>query len=408
VPFFKKSGLGSSWLIILFIIKIAAGCAYGLFYSLPDKVQTSDTWNYFDHSKAETDWLLKNPVAFVKDLFIYNHDSTGNLFKAKDSYWNQLKSNVIIKILAIVNVFTVKSYYADVIFFNFFFLFGCMAFYRLLTEKIEANTLVRIAFVFCIPSFLFWCSGVHKDGFIFMAVALSTFYFNEWVTRKRIFSEGVFIFTLCLFLLFSMRNFVLFLLLPALLTWYLCNRYPKRQIALTAGIYIAAIILFFSLRLINHTIDFPAYIINKQNEFKALAGNSQLVLPNLKPDLLSFIQFLPYAIDIVFFRPHLSEATSILYWPYLVENIFIYTLIIYSVVKFYSKRRAELCSSSTKAFLMFCFVFAVSNFLLMGYTVTLTGAIVRYRAFVLPFVIAPTSYFIKIDKHQAYPVNCFR
>ena len=66
-------------------------------------------------------------------------------------------------------------------------------------------------------------------------------------------------------------------------------------------------------------------------------------------------------------------------------------------------RKQELFSSSTKAFLIFCFVFAVSNFLLMGYTVTLTGAIVRYKAFVLPFVIAPLSYFVKIDKHQTLP-----
>jgi hypothetical protein len=403
VPFFKKSGLRNYWLIILFITKIAAGCAYGWFYSLPANVQTSDTWNYFEYSKTETDWLLKDPVAFVKDLFTYNHDSTGNLFIAKNSYWNQLKSNIIIKILAIVNVFTFKNYYANVIFFNFFFFFGCIAFYRLLTEKITANILVRIAFVFCIPSFLFWCSGLHKDGFIFMAVALCAFYFNEWMKRKRIFFEGIFIFIVCLFVLFSMRNFIVFLLLPALLTWYLCNRYPKRQMALTASIYAVAIILFFVVGLINNAVDFPAYIINKQNEFKALGGNSQLALPKLGPDLLSFIRFLPNAIDIVFLRPHVSEATSIIYWPYIVENIFIYALIGCSVVKLYVKRKKELFSSSTKAFLIFCFVFAVSNFLLMGYTVTLTGAIVRYKAFVLPFVIAPLSYFVKIDKNQPLP-----
>jgi hypothetical protein len=62
----------------------------------------------------------------------------------------------------------------------------------LLTEKIEANTLVRIAFVFCIPHFYFGASGLHKDGFIFMAVALGSFYFNEWMKRKRIFFEGIF------------------------------------------------------------------------------------------------------------------------------------------------------------------------------------------------------------------------
>ena len=289
------------------------------------------------------------------------------------------------------------------IFFNFFFFFGCIAFYRLLKEKAEANVFVRTAFVFCIPSFLFWCSGIHKDGFIFMAVVLCAFYFNEWMKRKKLFTEGVLVFIFCLLVLFAMRNFVLLLLLPALLTWYLCNRYPQKQLQVAAGIYTAAIIIFFVLGFINHAIDFPAYIVNKQNEFRSLGGNSQLALPELEPGLISFIQFFPYAIDIAFLRPHITQTANILYWPSIAENIFVYALMTYSAFKFYSKRKEEPFSSTAKAFFIFCFVFAISNLLVMGYTVTLTGAIVRYKGFVLPFIIAPLSCFVKINKHPTLP-----
>jgi len=158
---------------------LAAGIAYGLFYSQPQYAQGSDTWRFFEASRTETDWLLRDPVAFFKDLFIYGYKESGSLFIANDSYWNDLKSNVIIKLMAVFNALTLKNYYADIIFFNFLFLFGPVAFYRVIKEKVHANKIVFLAFIFCIPSFLFWCSGMHKDGLIFTAVALIIFYFKK-------------------------------------------------------------------------------------------------------------------------------------------------------------------------------------------------------------------------------------
>jgi hypothetical protein len=398
ISFFKKSGLNNYWLIGLFLIKITAGCMYGWFYSQPAYLPTSDSWKYFNLSINETDWLLKDPIAFIKDIFSYGYNSSGNLFIAHNSYWNDLKDNLIIKIIAVINVFSFKNYYTDVIFFNFFFFFGCIAFYRLLKEKIAANIFVLTAFVFCIPSFLFWCSGLHKDGLVFMAIALCIFYFNEWIKNKKLSLPKILIFIFCALLLFALRNFVLLLLLPALVTWYLCYKFPRKKLLATVCVYSVMIIMFFISGFINHNLDFPAYIINKQNEFKILGGNSQLQLPALYPTITSFIHFLPAAIEVAFFRPHITETKNFLYLPAIAENVFMYLLILYSVYKTFSKRKQLLFTEDAKAFIIFCFVFAISNLLLMGYTITLTGAIVRYKSFVLPFIIAPLAVFIKLRK----------
>lgn len=405
IPFLKKSGLSNYWLIGLFLVKISAGLAYGWFYSLPSNIQTSDTWRYFNLSKQETDWLLKDPLAFIKDLFSFGYTTSGNLFIASHSYWNNLKDEVIIKILALINVFSFKNYYADVIFCNFFFFFGPVAFYRILKEKINANRFVLIAFVFCVPSFLFWCSGVHKDGFIFMTIALFIFYFNECIKTGRLRIKWIVALIVCAVLLFALRNFVLLLLLPAVLTWYLCERYRQRKFMPVLFIYGLAIIIFFAVAYIDPLLGFPEYVINKQNEFKALGGNSQLQLPALEANISSFIKFLPYAIDIAVLRPHITEATNMLYWLSIAENIFIYALIVYSAFSLYLKKQQHFFAESSTAFIIFCFVFAVSNLLLMGYTITLTGAIVRYKSFVLPFIIAPLSAFIQTGNKDTVKLN---
>jgi len=239
---------------------------------------------------------------------------------------------------------------------------------------------------------------MHKDGLIFTAVTLIVFYFNKWLTRKRISFPSILVCIACAILIFALRNFVLLLLIPALLTWMLAERFPSRKIIATISVYGICVVLFFMMRYINSTLDFPAYIISKQNEFKSLGGNSQLQLPALEPSAASFLQFFPSAADIAFFRPHVTETENVAYLPSIAENILLYLLIIFALVKLAIRRDEQRPSSSAVSFILFCYCFAISCLLLSGYTVTLTGAVVRYRSFVLPFLIAPLAQFIHIRK----------
>ena len=176
----------TGWLTGLFSLKIIAGLVYAWFYLRPAYYATSDTWRYFELSKAETDWLLKDPLAFLQDIFTNGYQQTGNLFLQNNSYWNDLKSNIIIKFLALCNVVTFKNYFADIVFFNFIFFFGPVALYRLTKQLFPVDKFLLITSIFLIPSFLFWCSGIHKDGFIFACIALILFYFYKQILNRKI------------------------------------------------------------------------------------------------------------------------------------------------------------------------------------------------------------------------------
>ncbi|HYK46970.1 MAG TPA: hypothetical protein VEV83_17455 [Parafilimonas sp.] len=399
IPFFKKSGLSTYWLIGLFSLKIAAGIAYGLFYSQPQYAEGSDTWRFFEASRTETDWLLRDPLAFFKDLFFYGYKESGSLFLANDSYWNDLKSNLVIKLMAAFNALTLKNYYADIIFFNFLFLFGPVALYRVAREKVNPHNIILVLFVFCIPSFLFWCSGMHKDGLIFTAVSLIAFYFDRWLTKKSFSLTGILVSLVSICLLFAFRNFVLLLLLPALLTWWLCERMPARKTLAVVEVYILCLALFFAARHVNPALDFPRYVVSKQNEFKALGGHSQIMLPALEPSFGGFLKFFPAAADIAFLRPHVTETANLAYLPAIGENIVVYLLLLYALFRFFFNR-SEKFSASAASFVIFCYCFAITNLILSGYTVTLTGAIVRYRSFVLPLLLVPLSNLIHIKKKR--------
>ena len=120
ISFFKHTQLEKFWLPALFSLKILAGAAYGLFYMQPQYYGTkSDTWVFFELSKNETDWLLHDPIGFLKDIFTNGYQQSSNLFSGVNSYWNDLKETVVVKIMAVCNVFTLKSYFSNIIFFNF-------------------------------------------------------------------------------------------------------------------------------------------------------------------------------------------------------------------------------------------------------------------------------------------------
>lgn len=382
--FFKKANLGTAWLLILFAIKIVAGFFYGWFYSQPQYRTYSDSWNFFELSKTETDWLIKNPAAFIQDLFSFGYEKSGNLFLGKDSYWNDLKTNIIIKFLAICNVFTGKGYYANMIIFNFLYFFGCTAFYKVFDELSNAKKIFKIAVVFCIPSFLFWCSGLHKDGFIFLFFSLIIYHTYKQLKAGRLLTSSLVITILSAIVLFGLRNFMVILLVPAIAVWAIAIKFPAWKWKAILAIYGAGIIFSFASVFISADKNVPVYIVNKQAEFKQLPGNSQITLPELEPTFTGFIKFFPYATDIAFLRPHPNDIKNKSYIPAVAEILALWLLVIF----IFFKRNKNKPGNMQTAFALFCLCFCTSYLLLAGYTVTFSGSIVRYRAMILPVLFA--------------------
>ena len=400
IPFIKNSGLPFNWIVCLFSLKLIAGLIYAWFYLQPAYYATSDTWNYFNASQAETDWLLKDPIGFFRDIFTYGYQNSGNLFTHTNSYWNDLKNTSIIKLLAICNVFTFKNYFADIVFFNFLFFFGPVALYRTLQKIFQAKKMLLVIFVFLIPSFLFWCSGLHKDGLIFSCLALIIYNFQKQLEIRRLHFRSIAASVICLIVLFAFKNFIVFLLLPALFAWFLIDRFPRKAKHITIIIYGTGILLFFLSGKISHQIDLPNYIIEKQNEFKQLSGNSQIAIPPLENNFISFVRFLPNAFDIAFLRPHITELRNISYLPASLEVILFWLIFLFAIF-----RRKTQKTTMQSGYIYFCLCFSISFLVLCGYTIPFSGAIVRYRAIVLPILLAaalPSLDSIKINIFRRY------
>lgn len=385
VRFFTTTGLSNPQLIIIFLLKVMAGIFYGwigLYYG--GLAQMQDTWGFHGESITEYKLLFTDPSEYLTNLF---RDPYGNgfsgFFASTDSYWNDLKGNILIKFFSVFNIFSFGNYYINVIFYSFITLFGAMSVFKVMNDAFPGKRLNILLATFLVPSFLYWTSGLHKEGLIFTGISLIVYAVYFATKEKKWGFKRIAALLTGLFLLLVLRNFILVIIIPAIIAWMAANRWPRRSLAIFSVIYIASGIMFFMARYISPKLDFPQAVVNKQQEFiKLKGGNSSIPIKELEPNAISFLKNTPQAINLSTIRPYPSDVRHILSLAAAIE---INILLLLFVIFILWHRNGH----QSRNFIYFCIFFSFSVLLAIGFSVNNLGAIVRYRSIIMPLLVVP-------------------
>lgn len=385
VKFFTGTELSNPQLIIIFLLKVMAGIFYGwigLYYG--GLAQMQDTWAFHTGGIQEYHLLHSNPGEYLTNLFRDPYEGGFlKFFESNDSYWNDLKGNVLIKLFSVFNIFSFGYYYVNVIFYAFLTLFGAIAIYKVMNDAFPGRKLTILLATFLVPSFLYWTSGLHKEGLIFTGISLVVYsiYFatreNRW-GAKRILSLVIGLLMLLVF-----RNFILVIIIPALLAWLCASRWKKYGLAFFTGVYLIFGLLFFNIRYLNQKLDFPQAVVNKQKEFISLkGGKSNIPIRELQPTAVSFLKNMPQAINLSTVRPYPSDVRHILSLAAAIEiNVLLFLFILFVFLHKNGLRSRNL--------ILFCLFFSFSVLFAIGFSVNNLGAIVRYRSIIMPLLVVP-------------------
>lgn len=379
VKFFTRSGLSQSQLIILYLVKVMAGIFYGwigIYYS--SLAQMWDTWGYHTNSIIEYNLLFHDPKEYLTNLF--NDPYGSGLSKP---FWNDLKGNVFIKILSVFNILSFGNYYINIIFYGFLSLFGPIAIYRVMTDVMPGRKLPILLATFLIPSFLYWTSGIHKEGLIFTGIGLIIYAVYFGLKEKRFGIKRILSLLIGLLLILTLRNFILVILIPTVIAWILAARKPKYSLAIFGSLYLVFIVTFFTARYVDSRLDFPQAVVDKQQEFINLkGGGSTIPITELKPNAISFLENTPQAITLSTIRPYPSDVKHILSLAAALEiNVLI---LLFLIFLFFHKNGVV-----SRTLLHFCIFFSFTVLLAIGFSVNNLGAIVRYRSIILPLLVIP-------------------
>ena len=265
-----------------------------------------------------------------------------------------------------------------------------MGIYRVLVSTFAPGKWPVLVGVFLVPSTIFWCSGIHKDGLILSSLGLIIYVTNKALVqgfKYKYLALGLF----CLVFIFLLRNYIAIALIPAIVCWCLAHNNSAIRKWIFPLVYVTGVALFFILPYFEQSLNFPAFIAIKNQEFRLLAGGSSIDTPVLQPDVAGFARYLPTALDIAFLRPHYSEIHSPAALLAFIEIVFSFLILVtYILFPVTGNNKAPLT-----AFLLF---FSISVLIIAGYTITLSGAIVRYRSVVLPLLLSPILSMIDWQK----------
>lgn len=382
IPFFKKSGLPSRLLLTLFVLRILVLIVSSYLNRYYFPVSDSVTLNKFGIDEYHL--LFQNPHEYFVNIFQSNSpEAYSRLLDDSHSYWNNLRTNLLIKMLSIFNLLSFEDFLINTLFYNFLVFFGFIALFRVFIKIFPKCYYLLITAIFIFPSAFFFTSMIQRDGLILLSLSMIIYHIffilNDQFSLKR--TALIVFFLLVIFLL---RNFVLITLIPALIAWLIANKFPKYAFLSFLVVYALTTVLFFSSGYISPRANLPQYVSSRQTSFIYIGkeGNSTISIKPLHPNLKSFISNAPQAFNHAVMRPYLSEATRIEYVPFALE-VFIIELI-FVVFLFYHQKNLLI-----NPLIYFCVFFSVTMLFITGYTVPIIGAIVRYRSIYLLFLTIP-------------------
>jgi hypothetical protein len=367
---------------VVLTIKLILGCGYG--YLFLNLYNGDDTWSYHRESLDEFKILSNNPLEFIKDLFkhSYRKNQAFTFFDTTTNYWKDLQNSVLIKLLAVFNVFSRGNYYTNVLFFNLITFWGHYYFYKLFTNYFPNKKAIAFIAIFLYLPLTFWESGIRKDGLAFIGLAGSLYYFVEYGRCKNYHHliKAILFFSLLLLI----RNFIALSLIPVLVAFYACNYFKTKAIYIFCIGTLGFAALFFLTSLGPSGYNLPQKMAERQEAFQHLEGGSYMYLPQLEGSLKSYVKVLPYAINHTLLRPYISEAKSPLLLFAAIETLFVLIIIVLALLQI-----KKLKTIGEHPLLMLLLFLALINYLMIGYTVPFAGAIVRYRVFFEVMLLLP-------------------
>ncbi len=358
------------------LFKVFLGCLYG--YIFLHYYGGDDTWGYFNESRAETDVLLKNPIWFIQEFLpahslqaTQNHGWSALLFYIKHfEYW------FMVKFLAVLNLFSGKNYYIDLLWFDLLTIAGSFLLYKMLVSRFPARAGMYYLLVFFIPSITFWCSGIRAEALIFYFILITLYNGKAYAQRPNGKNGAGIILGLAGFLLFRFQFLAFFL--PAFMAYMISVKNKRSTPEYFNRIYLAGLLIFSTSLFLPPAYQLSKPMMQAQQSFFQLHGNTRYALDSLQSGPVSFLKILPQAIANSSFRPYPWEGKGLLQSLSSVESIFLFAGILFFVLSFPKKHKV------TDPLLWLFVYYGITQLIAIGYAVPFPGAIVRYRC--IPFL----------------------
>jgi hypothetical protein len=295
-------------------------------------------------------------------------------------------NRVVIRVNALLNLVTSGSYGLNLLAFIALSWLGSYWLFRLFLG-LSASKITSFIAAFLLPSTLFWSSGILKEALLFFA--LGGFLYSLFQLYQRVRLNFLLLGILSLFMLSFLKIYILIALLPLVwITWIWARTRSWRMLC-------SSVIGFLTLFILCHVLFFPEWSMlstlqGKQFDFiqMAKAVNAGSMVPIIPMDgrLTTLFFLIPLGIWNVLVYPDISMLKNVQSVFAFTENVLILLVFLGALLR--------LKGISWKLDWRFpMLVFSLAVFSLVGMTAPVVGAMVRYKAPVLPFLLMSLLHY---------------
>jgi hypothetical protein len=431
----------------LFLLKGLIGVAgyYIYTYYYPQ----SDAYLYLEGSKN----VFDNFAGTTSNIPISGWNSSFD-----DSFFNN--SRIIIAINFFIQFVSFNNPFVHILFFCFFSFIGLAALFHSFHKYFPDRKRSLIIGIFLVPSVLFWTSGIYKEAIATLCVGLLIYITDFGMKRSYSLKEFGYLFLLFVFLFFlkiyilacliplllihfivvrtgskyySIKyilcvlilgvGFHLFSKISPRTNYYqlIADKQSKAISEAKGGVFLVndknfVRLDYNDLGILIATADSIYRISNgnaymswkldnmKDTTFVSNSNDSALykimyiIVPaktalsihKMEPTFYGVINQIPFAIANVFLQPSLFSIKNVLQLFSWIENMWLLLLIALSIL-FFDKKVLD-----HKEVFLFCLLFSLLQFAMIGLTSPVVGAMVRYKVTALPFFF--TICLLAIDE----------
>lgn len=391
---FRRLGVPSKWLLLLFATKLVAAFALvGVYQIVYDDESTGDINKYHKAGLVLYSAMEENPADYFKMVtgicadepqLEYYYDKSDHWYKA----WNYglLNDNrTVIRYNALLDLFTQGNLWLNLIISAFVAFCGSYFLALAMLGFSGGRRWTAVVAAFLVPSVVFWSSGMMKECLVLFSVGLLTF---SWTALWRKFGViKLLVVLISAWILFLAKFYVLMAMLPGLVVFVLPKKFGTKKLLVSSAIIFSALIMLFFFSGSIFGYDLADTIVKKQHDFikmvnyEADYSGSNIEIKELEPTFISFISALVPAYINALFRPFVTEAGTLIKLVCCVENLVFLILFIYMCIRFKPMDNNQL------RFILFTLSFTLLLYGLIGMTTPNLGALVRYKIPAMPFIL---------------------
>ncbi len=387
LPFFELTSIPKKWLYAIFLVKVLAALAYVFIHD--HFYAGGDARNYFEGGLIIADLIKENPIGYLRLVFGPNGGFIDpKLFPTTYAcgYWENSGDYFMLRFHAVTRLFSFGEYYVHAVFMAFTALVGTIIWAKLLSafKILSPITLLVLALW---PSGLFWFSGMHKDGFLFLFTGIALL--SSVAVSKKNFM-ALFGLGFSLLALFIIRKPYFLVFVPCWMTYLAMLCMPKKR-WIAPTVFLLSMLSFILLNAIlqNGLLE---YLALKQGLFQRLIGSSDFSIPVLEATYASLFRNLPLAFVNALTRPWIWETSNPLAVLSSLEFLTIIGLLFFAILKGVKR--------SLTAIDAFLLSFSLLYLTFTGLVIGNAGALVRYRTFSMLFLALFILSFISLSRKK--------